>query len=111
MLAAIGNIETLGSSLTRLTSELDQLMSQKATGKLVIRKQRTLAEIYLLSGRLQYVVDRRHRVRRWQRALKQHCPNWSVPSNITQDLLWEYELLSQGIAQKQLTLAQISRSN
>ncbi|ACK64843.1 response regulator receiver protein [Rippkaea orientalis PCC 8801] len=107
MLAAIGNIENTGSFLTRLSSELDNFMPQKATGKLILRKQRTLLEIYLFAGRLQYVVDRRHRVRRWQRALKQYCPHWFLPLMTSLDPLWEYELLSQGISQKQLTLAQV----
>lgn len=47
-----------------------------------------------------------HPVRRWNRAIKQHCPNWqwSVESPVSsENQYWECHLLAQGISQRQLS--------
>jgi chemotaxis family two-component system response regulator PixG len=48
-------------------------------------------------------------VRRWDRALKQHRPNWHWGvefSQLSNNQLWECQLLDRGISQKQLSLIQ-----
>ncbi|WP_013323211.1 response regulator [Gloeothece verrucosa] len=93
--------------LTQLTEAFDKLSQQKATGELVLNQSQKVATIYLFSGRLLYVVDEIHRVRRWKRALKQHCPDWTPPTQLSNNDPWEYDLLYQGISQKKLSLNQV----
>jgi chemotaxis family two-component system response regulator PixG len=48
-------------------------------------------------------------MRRWQRALKQHCPNWNWNaeySQLSDNQSWECQLLTQGFNAKRLSLIQ-----
>ncbi|MGK7932324.1 MAG: hypothetical protein AB4041_12950 [Microcystaceae cyanobacterium] len=93
--------------LGKLRGALDKLIAEKATGEIILSNERILGEVFVLSGRLLYVADKVHRVRRWQRAVKKHCPNWDVPPLWSDEQPWEYALLAQGISKKQLTLKQV----
>ncbi|MGK7944214.1 MAG: response regulator [Microcystaceae cyanobacterium] len=93
--------------LGKLREALDRLIAQKATGRMILSNKRILGEIFMMSGRLLYVVDQVHRVRRWQRAIQKHCPHWDVPPLWLDEQPWEYALLVQGISKKQLTLEQV----
>jgi two-component system, chemotaxis family, response regulator PixG len=58
---------------------------------------------------LLYSTDELHPVRRWNRALKQHCPNWNYSvehSQLSDNPSWQCQLLTQGFNQKQLSLIQ-----
>ena len=92
--------------LTYLKDELDRLSQEKATGELAITHAGIPMTIFLLSGRLQYVTDSEHRMRRWKRAIFQHCPAWTPPTAILNSQPWEYDFLYQGISKKNLTLDQ-----
>jgi chemotaxis family two-component system response regulator PixG len=94
--------------LTRLTQELDNL-SKPSDGELILRNYTVVWNLHLVRGKLLYVTDELHPVRRWNRALKQHCPNWnwSVESlQLSDNQSWQCELLTQGFNQKQLSLIQ-----
>jgi len=91
----------------KLRKVLDELIEQKRTGKVVIATEEVISEIYLLTGRLLYVVDKIHRVRRWERAVKKHCSPWQFPEVWTEEQPWEYGLLAQGISKKQINLKQV----
>ena len=93
--------------LGKLREALDRLIAQKATGKMILTNEGILGEVFFISGRLLYVADKVHRVRRWQRAVRKHCPTWDVPSLWSDEQPWEYALLAQGISKKQLNLQQV----
>ncbi len=94
--------------LTRLTQELDNL-SKPSDGQLILRNYTVVWNLHLVQSKLLYITDKFHPVRRWSRALKQHCPkwNWSVDSSQLSDhQSWQCQLLIQGFSQKQLSLIQ-----
>ena len=99
--------ETDTGILSKLRKALDKLINEKATGKIVLATEEVIGEIYILTGRLVYVVDKAHRMRRWERAVKKHCPNWEVPAVWSDEQPWEFALLAQGISKKQLSLKQV----
>ncbi|HEY9725525.1 MAG TPA: response regulator [Chroococcales cyanobacterium] len=95
--------------LTRLTQELDNLRKSSDGELIVYQNDRVVWKLHLVRGKLLYATDRFYPVRRWDRALKQHCPNWhwSVDSSqLSKDGSWECQLLTQGFSQKQLSLIQ-----
>lgn len=94
--------------LTKLTQELDNL-SQSSDGELILNNARVAWTLSLVQGKLLYATDKSHAVRRWDRALKQHCPNWNWSieySQLSDDQSWECHLLTQGFKQKRLSLIQ-----
>ncbi|MGK7956823.1 MAG: response regulator [Crocosphaera sp.] len=96
------------SNLMYITNKIEELITQKSSGVLQVSHQsKLLVEIHFYSGRLQYIVDKKHRVRRWQRSIKGSCSNWQAPEIWPENEPWEYELLAQGISKKELTLTQV----
>ncbi len=94
--------------LTRLTQELDNL-TQTSDGELSLRNYTGAWNLHLVQGKLLYAADKFHPVRRWDRALKRHCPNWNWSveySELVDKQSWEYQLLTQGFNQKRLSLIQ-----
>ncbi len=90
---------------TRLTQALDNL-SKHSDGQLLLRNSKVVWNLHFVQGKLLYAIDKCHPVRRWQRALKQHCPNWhwSVEySQLSNTQSWECQLLTQGFNQKRLS--------
>ncbi|BAQ66038.1 PleD family two-component system response regulator [Geminocystis sp. NIES-3709] len=92
--------------ITYLQQELNRLYEQKATGELILSHGNISTTIFLLAGRLQYITDGMYRVRRWQRCISVHCPDWTPPTTIVNSQLWEYDFLYQGLSQKEITLNQ-----
>jgi chemotaxis family two-component system response regulator PixG len=95
--------------LTRLTQELDNLRKSSDGELIVYQNDRVVWKLHLVRGKLLYATDRFYPVRRWDRALKQHCPNWHWgvdSSQLSKDGSWECQLLTQGFSQKQLSLIQ-----
>jgi two-component system, chemotaxis family, response regulator PixG len=96
-------------TLTRLTKELDNLSKNDSDGVLIISNHTVVWNLYLTCGKLLYATSEVHPVRRWDRALKQHCPNWNWGvdfSELSKDLPWECKILAQGISQRQLSAIQ-----
>lgn len=62
-------------------------------------------KLYFFHGRLVYGTGNFHRVRRWYRAIRQHCPNFSTPQ-VPQTEPWEYQLLSHSITSSHLNVNQ-----
>jgi chemotaxis family two-component system response regulator PixG len=94
----------------KILEKIEQLTEQKATGKLVgkAKNKEICGEIIFLSGRLVYIVQPRHRVRRWQRAIVQFAPNWKPEIiSIAEDQAWESQLLHHAVNQKQISLTQV----
>jgi two-component system, chemotaxis family, response regulator PixG len=95
-------------TLIRLTQELDNL-SKLSDGELILRNSTVVWNLHLVRGKLLYSADKLHPVRRWNRALKQHCPNWNwtvESSQLSNNQSWECQLLTQGFNQKRLSLIQ-----
>ena len=95
-------------TLKRLTQELDNL-SKLSDGELILRNDKVVWNLQIVQGKLLYATDKFHPLRRWDRALKQHCPNWdwSVEySQLSDNHCWERQLLTQGFSQKRLSLIQ-----
>ncbi len=97
-------------TLITLTEELDKLNQQDTEGELILGNDQVVWHFHISHGKLLYAKDKLHPVRRWDRALKQHCPkwNWSVDSSqkLSNNNFWECELLLQGLEQNQLSLIQ-----
>jgi chemotaxis family two-component system response regulator PixG len=93
---------------TNLTQALDNL-SKLSDGELILHNDTVVWNLHLVRGKLLYATDKIHPVRRWNRALKQQCPNWnwSVDSSeVLDNESWQGQLLTQGFNQKQLSLIQ-----
>lgn len=98
---------TATTKLIEIAEQLNTLCQKRATGDLVVNNNAGKGHIHLLSGRLLYATAGSHPVRRWERALRRHCPNWTPdPSTLTSPRLWEYSLLHQGITHNQITVPQ-----
>lgn len=94
--------------LTRLTQELDNL-TKPGDGELILNNSKDIWKLHLVRGKLLYPTDKYHPVRRWNRALRQHCPNWNwsvEPYQLSDNPSWQCQLLTQGFNQKQLSLIQ-----
>ena len=92
----------------KLTQELENL-SKLSDGELILHNDTVVWNLHLVRGKLLYATDKIHPVRRWNRALKQQCPNWnwSVDSSeLLDNQSWQCQLLTQGFNQKQLSLIQ-----
>lgn len=95
-------------TLTTLTEELDHL-NKYGDGELILRNHQVIWNLYLVRGQLLYAMGEIHRVRRWGRAVKQHCPKWNWISEFSQlsgNQPWESQLLDLGLNQKRLSLIQ-----
>ncbi|MDF5716452.1 MAG: response regulator [Rhizonema sp. NSF051] len=95
-------------TLTNLTKELDHL-NKYGDGELILRNHSVIWNLYLARGQLLYAIGEVHPVRRWDRAVKQHCPKWDWSAEFSQlsgNQPWECKLLDLGLNQKRLSLIQ-----
>ncbi|MFB2968044.1 response regulator [Aerosakkonema sp. BLCC-F183] len=92
-------------SVAKIAHLLDCVNHQRGTGELILAGSNKQWQLYFFHGRLLYATGGSHQVRRWQRALKQHCPNFT-PKESSVDEPWEYHQLEQGIAENQLGVNQ-----
>ncbi len=84
---------------------LASISQQRATGELQLSHDKQCWRLYFFHGRLVYATGSLHRVRRWRRAMKQQSPDYRVDEMPTGDP-WEYQCLSQSVAQNQLSVQQ-----
>lgn len=93
---------------TSLVERLTSLGSSE-DGELTLYGQGIVWKAYVARGKLLYVKDKLHPIRRWERSLKQHAPRWNWKPELSQvanQLFWECYLLDHGISQEQLSLIQ-----
>ncbi len=103
----------MNSEMTNLTNDLMALSQQRATGELVVRYKNDVVpawKLYFYMGRLVYATGGEHSVRRWYRAMKQHCPDvlnngWLNQARATEQP-WEVDILNQMVSQNLLSTAQ-----
>lgn len=90
-----------------INQELTAYQQRQVTGTVVVQGQGQTWWLYLFMGRLLYATGGTHRVRRWQRVVKAHCPqfqpDWGM---VAQAAPWEYYALVQGTANGRLTPSQ-----
>lgn len=84
---------------------LDFVNQRRGTGELLLASGDRQWQLYFFHGRLLYATSNHHRIRRWQRAIKQHSPAFKCEPAFN-DELWEYHLLEQAIAENKLNLNQ-----
>jgi two-component system, chemotaxis family, response regulator PixG len=84
---------------------LASVSQQRATGELMLASDNHYWKLYFFHGRLLYATGNLHRVRRWRRATKQSCPEFSTRSVQTGEP-WEYQSLSEAITDSQLSVTQ-----
>ncbi|MGB3404586.1 MAG: response regulator [Microcoleaceae cyanobacterium] len=97
------------TTIAHLLEELDRLCQQMAIGQLILTSHAREGQLHLFYGRLLYATGDFHRVRRWQRAIQKYAPRWQPQlqsHSLNLDQPWEYQLLYDGVAREQLTLAQ-----
>ncbi len=93
--------------LMRLAQELERLSQSRANGTLILNSHAEEGKLFFRQGQLLYGISEIHRVRRWERAVGKHCPNWKVQPPLSLSLpglpSWEYDLLCEGIRQQGLS--------
>lgn len=96
-----------GNTLKMIADQLNALCQKRATGELVIGNSQYQGHIHLMSGRLLYTTAGIHPTRRWNRITQRLAPQWVPnPGELHNANMWEYQLLYQGISNKQLTVVQ-----
>ncbi|MEO0827947.1 MAG: response regulator [Cyanobacteria bacterium J06635_1] len=101
-------IETTDNLPGTLTEIIDNLHVFNE-GELRLRSGTSAWTLHLSGGQLIYPTNDFHRVRRWDRAIRQQRPNWEwqiADEWLSQPDFWELRLLEQGFAQRQLSLIQ-----
>lgn len=96
------------SVLDKLANGIEKVSHGHGTGTLVVSgSPRPPTELHFFYGRLLYATNGFHRVRSWHRGVQQHCPDWNPTcGNQPVHEPWEYGLLHEGTAQKQLRVSQ-----
>lgn len=102
--------ETSPSELNDSLSHRLEIWSQsRITGGLVIESAELRWQLYFFMGRLSWACGGRHPYRRWQRLLKQYCPDWyqklqeSQSSDDYCEIGQEHRLLVTWINQHKIT--------
>lgn len=96
-----------GNTLKTIADQLNSLCQKRATGELVIGNSHYQGHIHLLSGRLLFATAGIHSTRRWNRITQRLAPQWIPnPGELHNTNMWEYQLLYQGITNKQLSVTQ-----
>jgi two-component system, chemotaxis family, response regulator PixG len=98
-------MSSLSIAYVNTARTLASISQQRATGELQLGTDKQAWRLYFFHGRLVYATGNLHQVRRWRRAMKQQCPDY-VPDMMPSGELWEYQLLSQSVAQNQLSMQQ-----
>jgi len=104
--------------MSKIAHDLTMLQHQQATGELLIQQnQQDLSQsqsqchLYFYIGRLVYATGSYHRVRRWYRVIRQHCPRLIKDSSTTQIVNgldpWEANLLADWVKQEKISMSQV----
>ncbi len=89
----------------KIWNALAVLAQKQATGKLIIDNGEQEWQIYFCQGLMLYATGGLHQTRRWYRAISQCCQHLKFNASLlSNEELWEYQLLKQGITQEQITL-------
>lgn len=102
-------METIhNKTIKHLSEELLKIYQKGGTGILSCSRNKLEGEIYLISGKLMYLVRNPHRVRRWHRANLKFASHWKMPMiSLSDNQLWESQLIHHGISNKNISLTQV----
>ena len=91
--------------LSKIFHAIKQIIQKKFSGELQLQRGDRQWSIFFRGGRIIYATDNYHRVRRWQRVVRQ-CEVQFVPGGVlASDLpLWEYVWLELGVGSGDLAL-------
>lgn len=105
--------------MTKLFNDLKLIQVKQSTGRLSITldgKSGKTSHVYFYMGRIVWAAGGVHRVRRWFRVLRQHCPELlsdrafiptqTTPATPDAHEYWEVKILSRALDQSRITLAQ-----
>lgn len=108
--------------MTKFCQDLKQVQVMRGSGRFVVHVlpgDSQLWEIYFYMGRIVWATGQKHRVRRWLRVLRQHCPAlltevWAARIADWRDKaqaedsgnFWEAEILTQAMQANVMDLAQ-----
>lgn len=99
--------------MTEVAHDLANIRSQQSTGQLVISHSKETSfhwQLYFYLGRLVYATGKKHRARRWYRAIRQLCPYLLKDNSFTvtnsEDTPWETQILSHWLGQSKISTAQ-----
>jgi two-component system, chemotaxis family, response regulator PixG len=105
--------------MTRFCQDLKRIQLIQGSGKFVVQVLTGSAQswdIYFYMGRIVWATGKKHRIRRWLRALKQHCPamlneEWArkISDRMTEQNsngYWEVQVLDDAVQSGIMSLAQ-----
>jgi chemotaxis family two-component system response regulator PixG len=98
-------MSSTSTSYINAARTLASISQQRATGELTLAQDTSPWRLYFFQGRLVYATGILHRVRRWRRTVKRHCPDFTVKYAAGIEP-WEYQLLTQGVAQSVISVPQ-----
>ncbi len=95
---------------TTLLEDFQLLAEQKSTGELILSNQNLVCNFHFINGRLMYVADNLHPIRRLKRALGDHdFVGFLSLKEEQENKVWQSELLYQAISKKQLHLTDVKQ--
>jgi two-component system, chemotaxis family, response regulator PixG len=98
---------TVIKNVSDLSRDLGNLFQEKFTGEIALGERDRRVTIHLYDGRVLYVIDNFHPVRRWLRAIEKHCAQNAIIHNLAaQKKLTSYQQLSQALSRQQISLTQ-----
>lgn len=98
---------------TDVYNKFSALKQERFSGTLLIKN--TLGHewvFYLFLGRILYATGNMQPVRRWRRNLTAHCPQIELnqlKTSSASSISWEYQLLSSGVEQQQISREQVAK--
>ncbi|MDJ0555598.1 MAG: response regulator [Microcoleaceae cyanobacterium MO_207.B10] len=91
----------------KIWNALAVLSQKQATGKLILDNGEQKWQIYFCQGLMLYATGGLHQTRRWYRAISQNCRQLKFNASLlSNDELWEYQLLKQSITEGEISLEQ-----
>lgn len=95
---------------TNLLEDLQLLAEQKSTGELILSNNNLSCIFHFVNGRLMYVADNLHPIRRLKRALGDHdLDGFLSLKELQKNKVWQSELLYQAISKKQIHLTDVKQ--
>lgn len=94
--------------IKELTQALMTIVKENKNGVLLCKSKEIVGEIHFFSGKLIYIVLKKHRVRRWKRGLlKLKIEKELETISFSNEQPWEYEFLHHELSKKSIGMTQI----
>jgi two-component system, chemotaxis family, response regulator PixG len=99
---------TVIKDVNDISRGIDNLLEQKFSGEIVIGQEKNRVSVYVSDGKLLWIKDKIHPVRRWHRAIEKSC----VDDRTTKYLsivkkMGNYRQISQAIARQDIELERV----